>query len=128
MFQFLKGVATSGAWICFHDFDRMKESVLSVIAEQMLCISQAIRRGMITFTFNGSSLTLNPSCFITTTLNPGYSGRSELPKNLKVSIYNETNISDRSINCTELTELVNQHPFASSDRRHTYFRFFSMTN
>ncbi|NXU59271.1 DYH17 protein, partial [Turnix velox] len=78
-----KGLAQTGAWGCFDEFNRISVEVLSVIAVQVKCVQDAIRAKKKTFNFMGETIALVPSVGIFITMNPGYAGRTELPENLK---------------------------------------------
>uniref|UniRef100_A0A7S2QUS9 Uncharacterized protein n=1 Tax=Triparma pacifica TaxID=91992 RepID=A0A7S2QUS9_9STRA len=84
-----KGLASSGSWGCFDEFNRLIPEVLSVCSVQFKSVcdgnKQYLKDDLSTHSIvvEGDSIKLDPSNGAFITMNPGYLGRSELPEGLK---------------------------------------------
>lgn len=83
MAQIFMGIAQTGCWGCFDEFNRISIEVLSVVSTQYKCILDGIRSGMAQFNFMEEDIRLISTNGAFITMNPGYAGRTELPENLK---------------------------------------------
>jgi dynein heavy chain len=85
MGKIIRGLSQANAWGCFDEFNRIDLPVLSVVAQQVNCVLQALKQHKTEFNFiDGQSTLLKPGVGFFITMNPGYAGRQELPENLKI--------------------------------------------
>ena len=106
MADIFKGLAQTGAWGCFDEFNRIQIEVLSVVATQVKLVLDNVRLFSVVknreeayrsapagtppakvgeFEFFGHRISLIPTTGFFITMNPGYAGRTELPENLKAN-------------------------------------------
>eukprot|EP01038_Epipyxis_sp_PR26KG_P005447 gene5447-7540_t len=89
MGNIFKGLAASGSWGCFDEFNRLIPEVLSVCSVQFKAVCDGLKQfkpdDPLTHrvTVEGDTVGLDATCGSFITMNPGYLGRSELPEGLK---------------------------------------------
>lgn len=78
-----KGLAASGTWGCFDEFNRLIPEVLSVCSVQFKAVCDGVKAQRRTVVVEGDEVSLFWTVGAFITMNPGYLGRSELPEGLK---------------------------------------------
>lgn len=77
------GLCKVGAWGCFDEFNRLDERILSAISSQIESIEYGLSHESQVIEISSKLTNVHPETGLFVTMNPGYSGRSELPENLK---------------------------------------------
>ena len=83
MANIFMGLAQTGAWGCFDEFNRIPVEVLSVVAGQYGALLDGIKAVADDIIFEEEKIALKRTVGAFITMNPGYAGRTELPENLK---------------------------------------------
>ncbi len=84
--RILAGVSRVGFWVCFDEFNRLSANSLSATSQQLSVLQNAVKNGIrVVPNFYGGDVPIaiaeGIGIFVTT--NPTYSGRREIPSNLK---------------------------------------------
>lgn len=82
MGRIFTGLCRAGAWGCFDEFNRLKEEILSAVSWQIQAIQTAQRQDSECTLLGQNIGRVRPETALFVTMNPGYSGRSNLPDNL----------------------------------------------
>ena len=86
--RILRGISKTSCWACFDEFNRLEENTLSAISSQIELIEQGLRSNNMQISLRGKKNLISPDIGIFVTMNPEYSGRSDLPENLRALFRN----------------------------------------
>jgi dynein heavy chain len=78
-----KGLASSGSWGCFDEFNRLVPEVLSVCTVQFKAVCDGVKAESSRVVIESDDIAIDHTVGVFITMNPGYLGRSELPEGLK---------------------------------------------
>ena len=84
--RILAGACRLGCWVCFDEFNRLSASILSSTSGQLAVLQDAIRQGskeVSNFYGGDVPIGIKSGIGVFVTMNPSYSGRQQLPANLK---------------------------------------------
>lgn len=84
--RILAGACRLGCWVCFDEFNRLSSSILSSTSGQLATLQDAIRRSssqIPNFCGGDIPISISSGVGVFVTMNPTYSGRRDLPGNLK---------------------------------------------
>lgn len=84
--RILAGACRIGCWVCFDEFNRLSANSLSSTSAQLALLQDAIKKGssdVSNFYGGDIEVKISSGVAIFVTMNPTYSGRRELPANLK---------------------------------------------
>lgn len=85
--RILAGACRIGCWVCFDEFNRLSSSSLSSTSGQLTILQDAIKKkeGEVANFYGGDlTVTVTEGVAFFVTMNPTYTGRRELPANLKM--------------------------------------------
>lgn len=81
--RLLSGICQIGGWGCFDEFNRLNKNILSAVSSQLVQIEFGLKYKSKNIELLDKRIPLIEGTGVFVTMNPGYSGRSELPENLK---------------------------------------------
>eukprot|EP01063_Lacrimia_lanifica_P022021 TRINITY_DN29731_c0_g1_i1.p1 TRINITY_DN29731_c0_g1~~TRINITY_DN29731_c0_g1_i1.p1 ORF type:complete len:4486 (+),score=1517.19 TRINITY_DN29731_c0_g1_i1:1-13458(+) len=81
--KFFVGLCQAGTWCCLDEFNRVSSGVLSAIAQQLHNARAALLSGARVLEHRGESIPVKPTFAAFVTMNRDYSGRTELPENVR---------------------------------------------
>lgn len=83
MGRIMLGICKVGCWACFDEFNRLDPKILSALSSSIELIGSGLQESDQVIELNEKHIRVHPDTGIYITMNPDYSGRNELPENLK---------------------------------------------